>query len=374
LFRKILRQIFQVFENSVQVYIACKKKFLKLRRVLNPFIHWVEARGAFAPWLFLVLFLLASFLMIWRLEAMSAGGFEGTVLGTLVMPYCSGMGNLIFAFILGQTNGPGADVMTNSLVNNVTNMTLILGLPAIIWGIKSSSAKKPKGKNGEKNGKAPKGVKKADQLNQLSLLFTLLAVLFFTGAVWALGRKRYLDFNDGLVLVGLFLFWQCFHVFEVLKTNVRTGKSAFGWMFPVDLALLAIGAYLIYVSTDWLVNWISHIRTGFVSVKHLGWLSGWLMVLPNAVLAFYYGWRRKTEVVYTSQVGDAHVSIPLCIGIFTLYHPMAMPVFFHTGMFILLGATLVHMCCVVVYGRLPRPAGIALVVAYGIFLWKGLLG
>ena len=33
------------------------------------------------------------------------GGFEGTVLGTLVMPYCSGMGNLIFAFILGQTGG-----------------------------------------------------------------------------------------------------------------------------------------------------------------------------------------------------------------------------------------------------------------------------
>ena len=52
------------------------------------------------------MFLMASFLMIWRLEAMSARGFEGTVLGTLVMPYCSGMGNLIFAFILGL--GPGA--------------------------------------------------------------------------------------------------------------------------------------------------------------------------------------------------------------------------------------------------------------------------
>ena len=95
----------------------------------------MESQGAWTPWLFLALFLMASFLMIWRLEAMSAGGFEGTVLGTLVMPYCSGMGNLIFAFILGQTGGNGADVMTNSLVNNVTNMTLVLGLPAIIWGI-----------------------------------------------------------------------------------------------------------------------------------------------------------------------------------------------------------------------------------------------
>ena len=113
--------------------------------MLNPFIHWIEAKGVFAPWLFVALFLAASFLMIWRLEAMSARGFEGTVLGTLVMPYCSGMGNLIFAFILGMNNGNGADVMTNSLVNNVTNMTLVLGLPALIWGMNVVPKAKPDG-------------------------------------------------------------------------------------------------------------------------------------------------------------------------------------------------------------------------------------
>jgi hypothetical protein len=47
---------------------------------------------AAAPWLFLVLFIAASFLMIWRLESMTENGMEGTVLGTLIMPYCSGMG------------------------------------------------------------------------------------------------------------------------------------------------------------------------------------------------------------------------------------------------------------------------------------------
>jgi cation:H+ antiporter len=343
----------------------------------------METQGALAPWLFLALFLVASFLMIWRLEAMGADGFEGTVLGTLVMPYCSGMGNLIFAFILGRTGGSGADVMTNSLVNNVTNMTLVLGLPAIIWGInvlpkpKASASRKKKsevrlkaearGKNGGKGGKV-------NELNRLSLLLTLTAVLFFTGAVWALGRKGRLDFNDGLVLVGLFLFWQVFHVFEVLKSNVRQGKSHFSLMLPVNLALLAAGAYGIYVSTDWLVGWISHIHTGFISAKYLGWLSGWLMVLPNALLAFYYGWRKQPEVVYASQVGDAHVSIPLCLGIYALYHTMKMPAFFETGMFILLGSTLLHMAFVAVFGRLPRLAGVALVIAYAYFLKKGLVG
>jgi cation:H+ antiporter len=335
--------------------------------VLNPFIHWIEAKGAAAPWLFLALFLAASFLMIWRLEAMSAGGFEDTVLGTLVMPYCSGMGNLIFAFILGRNGGNGADVMTNSLVNNVTNMTLVLGLPAIFWSMNVLPKKKSNGKKSKAGGNA-------HELNRLSLLLTLLAVLFFTGAVWAMGRKGRLDFNDGLVLVGLFLFWQCFHVFEVLKQNARSGKVVFDWMLPVNLALLAVGAYGIYVSTDRLVAWVSHLHSGFISAKHLGWLSGWLDVLPNALLAFYYGWRKKPEVVYASQVGDAHISIPLCLGVFALYHTMPMPSFFHLGMLILLGSTLVHIFFVAVFGRLPRLVGAVLVFAYGWFLWKGFLG
>jgi len=330
--------------------------------VANPFLHWIETKGTYAPWLFLAVFLAASFLMLWRLEILSAKGFEGTVLGTLVMPYCTGMGNLIFAFILGRNGGSGADVMTNSLVNNITNMTLVLGLPAVFWGIKVSPAKKKS-----------KAAGKTHELNRLALLLTLTAILFFTGAVWAMGRKGRIDFNDGLVLIGLFLFWQCFHVFEVLKSNVRQGKSL-SWTLPFDLALLAVGAYGIYVSTDWLVAWISHIHTGFISAKYLGWLSGWLMVLPNAVLAVFYSWRGQPETVYASQVGDAHVSIPLCLGVYALYHTMAMPPFFHAAMFILLGATLVHLFFVVVLGRLPRFAGWALVAAYGFFLWKGLLG
>src|SRR5436190_13239808 len=181
----------------------------------------MESTGGWAPWWFLCLFVAASFLMIWRLEAMTQSGVEGTVLGTLVMPYCSGMGNLIFAFVMGARHGSGRDVLSNSLVNNVTNMTLLIGLPAAIWGMHVLPS--AKGKTGKKSNN------KKHEINRLSLLLTLAAVLFFTGAVWALGRDGQIDFSDGLVLIGLFLFWQTFHVFEVLKSNVRQGKS-FSWM------------------------------------------------------------------------------------------------------------------------------------------------
>src|SRR5438093_4425105 len=226
----------------------------------------MDGLGPFSPWVLLVLFIGSSVLLIWRLEHMTETGVEGTVLGTLVMPYCSGIGNLIFVFVVYTKGQPAAEVMTNCLVNNVTNMTLLIGLPAIFWGLRV--VPKPDGKAKRKNNKQ----EQTRRINRLSLLLTLTAVLFFTGAVWALGRDGRLDFGDGLVLVGLFLFWQCFHLFDVLKSNVRQNKSL-SWTLPVELALLAIGAYGIYLSVDWLVAWVSKIRTGFISVKNLGWLS-----------------------------------------------------------------------------------------------------
>lgn len=331
---------------------------------MNSLTQSIEGTGGGAPWLFLGVFIAASALIIWRLEVMNDGGFEGTVLGTLIMPYCSGIGNLILAFVLGRKGGPGSEVMINALVNNVTNMTLLIGLPAIFWRMRVLPASTGKSKK--------RGPSKEHQINRLSLLLTLLAVLFFTGAVWALARDGSLNFGDGLVLVGLFLFWQCFHVFDVLKSNVRQNKSL-NWTLPFDLALLAVGAFATYLSITWLVDWLSGIESGFISAKHLGWLSGWLMVLPNALLALYYGWRGNPEVVYSSQVGDGHICIPLCVGVFALYQSFPMPAVFQSGVLVLVAATALHIMCVTMFGGLPRFMGWVMVLSYGVFLYLGWL-
>ena len=325
--------------------------------------NWIQSSGSAAPLLCLTLFLAGSFLMVWRLESLSASGLEGTVLGTLVMPYCSGLGNLIFAYVLGKSGGDSREVMTNCLVNNVTNMTLLIGLPAMIWGLSLAPKKKLTGKKG-------KAGEETQRVNRLSLLLTMIAVLFFAGATWALGRDGQIEFADGLVLVGLFLFWQTFHVFDVLKSRTPQ-KRPFGLSLPLDLALLLVGAYAVYVSTNWLVDWVQSLHTGFISAKHLGWLSGWLMVLPNALLALYYGAKRRAEVVYTSQVGDGHICIPLCIGVFALWRPIPMPHFFDLGVLFLVGAVILHFAAVAAFGRLPRLMGAMFILSYGVFLWKG---
>ena len=329
---------------------------------------FIDSFGPFSPWMLLGLFMASSMLLIWRLEHMTESGVEGTVLGTLVMPYCSGIGNLIFVYVVLATGQKAQEVMTNCLVNNVTNMTLLIAIPAVIWGLRVVPGPNSKGKRKRSREDSTRQV---HRINRLSLLLTLTAVLFFSGAAWALGRDGLLDGGDGLVLVGLFLFWQCFHVFDVLKSNVRQNKSL-DWTLALDFGLLLFGAYGTYVSIEGLVRWIAGIDSGFLSPKYLGWLSGWLMVIPNGLLAVYYGWKGKPDVVYASQVGDGHICIPLCVGLYALVKPMPIPDFFEAGILILLGATLVHFIFVAVFHRLPRFMGWVLIASYGYFLYRGL--
>ena len=337
----------------------------------------LDSLGLADPRTYLVVFLAVSLLMMWRLEAMLDHGLEGTALGTLIMPYCSGLGNLIFvAIMIGRRGSPG-EVLTNCLVNNVTNLTLLLGLPALFWGLAviPAKAKAKSGASGKKPTKPSKSAKNAgaeNQINRLSLLLTLTAVVFFTAAVWALGRDGKLDRTDGLMLIGLFLFWQCFQVFDVLKHNVRH-RVAFKLMFYVDLAVVLACSYAMYESIDWLVAWLSAQKNGFVSAAHLGWLTGWLMVLPNAILALYWGWKRRADVVYSSQVGDGHICIPLCLGLYALVKPLPVTEFFQNGLLILFGSVVVHAILLLFPGGLPRWAGALLTAAYGWFVWQGLL-
>ncbi len=337
---------------------------------MNPLTETIDTLGYTSVWTYLGIFLGASLLMIWRLDALLKHGLEGTALGTLVMPYCSGLGNLLFVWIIADHKGPGTEVLTNCLVNNVTNLTLVLGLPALIWGLDLSAS----GKAGKPPAKPAAGAgESADhQLNRLSLLLSLAAVIFFSGVTWDLGADGKLDAHDGFVLIALFLFWQCFQVFDVLKHNVRQQHS-FGPLFYLDVFIVLLGAYALYGSLDWLVAWLSGQKGQFVNAQHLGWLSGWLMVLPNALLAFYYTVRRRADIAYASQIGDGHICIPLCVGLSAIVAPIAVPKFFETGLAILCGAAVVHALCVLMARGLPKWTGWPLIAAYAWFVGAGLL-
>ncbi len=334
---------------------------------MSMFPDFIRSLGLDNPWTYTGLFVLASMLMMWRLEAMLDNGLEGTALGTIVMPYCSGLGNLIFVYLVLARHGPAREVLTNCLVNNVTNLTLVLGVPALLWGLAVVPRPGAAGRARPRRGKQTE-----QQINRLSLLLTLAAVVFFTAAVWVLGQEGHLRRTAGLVLIGLFLFWQCFQVVDVLKHNVRQ-KRTFGVGLYLDVLGVLACAYVTYVSLDWLMSWLDHQHGGFLNASHLGWLSGWLMVVPNALFAFYWGWKRRADVVYSSQVGDGHICIPLALGICALFEPVPVPGFAEISLLLLIGAAVLHGLFLLFLGGLPRWAGWLLVAAYGWFLYQGLL-
>jgi cation:H+ antiporter len=347
-----------LFDTTDRAIACCKAGLLQLDGL------WRHL-SSLDPWFSLGLFLVCSMLMVFRLNVLERKGLEGTVLGTLVMPYASGFPNLMFAFSLGRQGGSGSVIVENCIVNNVTNLTLLIGLPALVWTLNILPSRSTQS--------AHRPVSKLHRLNTLSLILTLVALFFFTGALWALGRDGVLDFGDGLVLVGIFLFWQVLHVFDVLKYNIHQRRSL-PWTVMVDTILVvALGAGVLH-GIDRLVAWVMALGPGFVLYDQLGILSGCLMVLPNAVLAAYYGWAGRADIVYSSQVGDGHICIPMCIGLFALFSVVQVPAQMNIGIMVILAAGLIHLFFVSVVGRLPRFMGALLTVAYGVFLYTGLIG
>ncbi|WDP85680.1 MAG: sodium:calcium symporter [Desulfobacter sp.] len=290
--------------------------------------------------------------MVWRLNAVEKKGFEGT----LVMPYCSGFANLAFAFVMGRTNGPSSLVLENCMVNNVTNLTLILGLCALFTGTHLN-----------KKSKAPQ-----ERISYFSLVLTIIGLLFFTGAVYTLSRDKVLDFSDGLMLCGLFLFWQIIHIFELLKTNVGKNNTLTPSLIA-DLILAGLVAWACLHSIEGLVAWVTTHEKGLLSLKYLGLLSGILMVIPNGLLAFYYSARARSDIAYSSQMGDCHICIPLCIGLYALFTPINLPESFLPGMVAILGAGCVHLIFTILLGKIPRIIGAGLAVGYFVFVFKGFI-
>ena len=161
-------------------------------------------------------------------------------------------------------------------------------------------------------------------------------------------------------------------MFEILKNNVRKNRG-FHWSIVLDLALITISAYGVYYSVDYLVDWMSYTKNPYIGVKDLGWLSGALMVVSNAFIALYDGLIGRQNIVVTSQVGDSHVCIPMCIGFFALFDKMTIPDFFLIGIHTIAGAAALHFLFIPLMGRLPRMLVVVLLGAYGAFIYTGVV-
>ena len=92
------------------------------------------------------------------------------------------------------------------------------------------------------------------------------------------------------------------------------------------------------------------------------------------MVALYYAKARRADVVYTSQIGDGHICIPMCVGLFALFNTIQVTPHLDLSVSIILAAGLLHFGFVALMGRLPRGVGVILTGAYGFFIYRGLIG
>ena len=194
------------------------------------------------PAALLIGFAAASALMLLALADMESQGLEGTVVGTLIMPYGSGAPNLIFAAVMALHGGPGREVLVNGLVNNATNLSLLIGLPGLLWGMRLVAT-----------GKTAKKLRTAQSVSRISVCLSLVAAIFFTGMILALGMDGELSRGDGAVMVAAFLFWQVLEVLNLLRHNVERGK-ALGKRLPLDLIGVVLSGAAMFFTVNGLAG------------------------------------------------------------------------------------------------------------------------
>ena len=323
---------------------------------MNTFISQL---GVLGPLICLALFLFASMVAVIRLEALSRQGVEGSVLGMIFMPFFSGVGNIAFAVILAMKHGDGNDVLTNCIFNNLTNLTLLIGVPMLIWSMSHIPDRQAWSAVCE------------FKISRLSNEMNLMAMFFFTLFLWLMTQDGELSREDGWILILLFAFWHCFHIYDVKKTNILKRKT-YPKTLPVDIILLLFCSFVTYVTIDYLVVWFGGLDSAVISPRLLGWLSGVLMVLPNALLAIYYGSHRRMDVVYASQVGDGHICIPFCMGLFAVIHPFAVGDFLSRTLFILMGLFCCHLIFIMIVPKFSRIFAAVFVAVFCVFVWLGL--
>jgi cation:H+ antiporter len=246
--------------------------------------------------------------------------------------------------------------MINAWTNHLTGLCLVIALPTLIWGLRLSAKSRSK-----------KALQES-QSQRISLSLSLVAMVLFNLTLWTLGHDKEISRFDGFWLIGLFLSWQCFRYYELLK-EVKQQSRDWHPMLVIDIALILTGSIVALLSTDGIVSGILAEKESILRADRLGLLTGVFMLLPSAGIALYYGWKQDSALIYRTQLSGGQISMPLSIGLFAIFKPITVLNFIEDGLLFITTVALVHLICVLLLSELPKLVAAGLVAAYSYALY-----
>ena len=250
------------------------------------------------------LLLLATQLVILVLNKLEKHRFGPVMLGTLITPLCTGFPNLMIG-LFGREQLRDDLVLQLNIGNNLADTTLITGLILFVSGPLTVRPGKGKSKQARRWN--------TDQFLALAFLWLAAGVLFI------LARDGRLTARDGIVLTSIYFCYQL--IAYKRRGKVPAKKRLSRPAVLLILLLLGVSAWLI----QWSVTLMNHgleQMGGLFPGSRLGLFLGLLTVIPESFLLLRLA-MQKGSLGFSGLVGDCFVSIPLVVGLSSIFFPFS---------------------------------------------------
>jgi cation:H+ antiporter len=279
------------------------------------------------------------------------------VIGLTLVAFGTSLPELAVSFIASLSVEPGATAdiaMGNVVGSNIVNITLILGLTAIVRPVKVSKTMH---------------FKEFPYLVFSSILIALLAFFFQRDylIVWWEAVILLISFIGYIVLMikssDTNETINDFKTYNTKKTSILLiigigGVTLGGWMVTQGAEALA---------TDFLVDVIG------MSVSKAITLIGLTIVavgtsLPEMVTSIVAAKKGENEIAFGNLVGSNIFNVLFILGLSGLFTPLGINPDVMFDLWIMVGITLIAVLAAVTFGRVSKKEGIMLVLIYTVYI------
>lgn len=221
-------------------------------------------------------------------------GDADNILTKLLFPLCTSLPNFIFAFSAIKSSSSAYLVATSNVGNNVTNITLFVGLILFIGFIKGETLSKEEGTELRKD-----------------FNFLFISTIIFFACIWDLKITQ----QEGIILTISF-FYSMASIFKFqFKDIILICKIIF------QLAIFFILAgFFIFIGSELIVNELERMSSSGNSGLYEVLLPGFILVLPSILpLLLTITKPNMQKIALSGIIGDCSFSIPLIIGIIACF-------------------------------------------------------
>ena len=221
-------------------------------------------------------------------------GDPDNILTKLLFPLCTSLPNLVFAFSAIKSPNTAYLVITSNIGNNVTNITLFVGLILMIGFIKGETLNKEE------------GVALRKDFN-----FLFISTIIFFVCAWDYKITR----HEGIIMTICFFYSMA----GVFKFQIKDIYLIIKILFQLAFFFVLAG-FFIFIGSELIIHELEAMSKNGNSGLYEVLLPGFILVLPSILpLLLTITKPNMQKIALSGIIGDCSFSLPLIIGIVSCF-------------------------------------------------------